>query len=140
MSFENRENSNHIKFSRAFSGNYVFNGNSINLGNYPNDYVISFWSFENNHWVYNKMVHTGGDAIITKPSGAQYLDEVIIRPKYGALSSVTIKPLIGKTSLLNRRGEGSRIEYDLYGVPLFSYDKNGNVTAEKRSNNININN
>lgn len=138
-SFENADNVNHIMFSKAFSGKYVYNGNTINLGNYPSDYVISFWSYENNKWVYNKINHSGGDAVITRPNGALYIDEVVIKPKYGGLSSFTIKPLIGKTSSLNSRGEGSRIEYNLFGEPLLTYDKKGNVLTEKRANRVNDN-
>lgn len=138
-SFEN-SSTNHVNFSKAFSGKKVFNGSSLNLGNYPSGYVVSFWSYENDSWKYNSVVHQGGDVIVTNPSGSLYLDEVIVRPKHGIVSSKTLTPLIGVTSTVDNRGFGNRVEYDLFGKPILIYDQKGNVLKEQRRNTININN
>lgn len=141
-SFENLSQSNVIKFDRAFSGTYVFNGSSLSLGSFPANYLISFWSFENNKWKYNSQVHNGGLVTINKPTSALYIDEIRVQPISSSLESYTTKLLIGNTSQLDDRGSGNRIEYNLFGEPLFIFDKDGNVLKEFRKNRrtININN
>jgi len=138
-SFEDSDNPNHIPFNKAFSGDAVFNGSAVSLGAFPAGYKITYWSYENNVWKFNNYIHQGGMVTIVKPPGALYLDEVIVRPKYTDISSLTIKPIIGTTSILDVVGEGKRIEYDLYGKPLYTFDRKGNVISEYRTNSINQN-
>ncbi|CAL2082164.1 hypothetical protein [Tenacibaculum sp. 190524A02b] len=135
-SFENTNDFQVVKFGKAFSGEYVFQGNSINLGTYPNNCVISFWSYANNKWTYNRATHSGGDVIVNKPNTATYIDEIRIQPQHSILNALTFKPLIGKTSTLNNRGEGNRLQFNVFGELLYSLDKNGNVIQEGRKNRI----
>lgn len=136
-SFENPEESDVLKLSNAFSGDYVFNGTSINFGDYPAGYEVSFWTYENNKWKINEYEHIGNDLIITRPNNASYIDEIIIKPKNSSVVSYTYRLLFGTTSVLNDRGEGERIEYDVFGRPVFLLDKDKNVIKEFRNNNIN---
>lgn len=138
-SFENPSENSVIKFNKAFSGEYVFGGESIDLEEFPNEYEVSFWSYSNtNGWEFNEFIHNGGNLTINKPSGAIYLDEIIVKPKFSRILSFTYHPLIGITSTLNEIGEGERKEYDIFGRPLFLLDNNKNVLKEFRYNNFKV--
>ena len=137
-SFENSNEPNTIYLNNAFSGSRVFNGNSINLGVFPNNTSVSFWSYENNIWKYNTFTHSGGTLHITKPQNALYLDELRIQPKHTSLQSFTLVPGGRKSSILDDRGHGKRIEYDVFNRPLYILDKQGNVLKEFHYNNSNI--
>lgn len=138
-SFEYSEEPNVVKFMKSFSGSYVFNGGSINLGDYPSGYKVSYWSYFNGKWHYNSYVHTGGAVVINKLPTEIYLDEIRVQPPFSSMETFTYKPLIGVTSKLNDRGEGDRIEYDLHGRKLYYLDKDYNIIKEKRYNNLQIN-
>lgn len=137
-SFENPEEANVQKFNKAFSGDYVFDGSSINLGTFPNKYIVSFWAYKENQWYFHEFEHQGGNLTLVKPSDVNYLDEIIVKPKYSSIVSFTHRPLFARTSTLNEKGEGERIEYDVFGRPLFLFDRNKNVIKEFRYNSINL--
>lgn len=137
-SFEDINETNVVKFNKAFSGDNVFSGNSISLGSVPNEYLVSYWSYENNTWNFNKFIHAGGNLTITKPIGALYIDELRIQPKLSSMKSYTFKPLIGVSSELDDRGDAKRSEYDLYNRPLYILNKDYNVLKEFRYNSLSI--
>ncbi|WP_282089701.1 hypothetical protein [Aquimarina algiphila] len=133
-SFENSTDPNVISFDKAFSGNHVYTGNSISLGNFPADYEVSYWSYTNNEWKYHHLIHQGGILVINKPQGATYIDEIRVQPKNSTIEAYTLQPLIGTTSALNNRGDGQRIEHDVFNRALYYKDKNQNVLRENRIN------
>ncbi|MFY7670154.1 hypothetical protein ACOSP6_03630 [Tenacibaculum sp. MEBiC06402] len=133
-SFENSDESDVVKVSNAFSGDYVFNGNTISLGEFPAGYLVSYWKFSNDKWNYVSLIHNGGAVLINKPTDALYIDEIRVQPPNSSIQSFTMKPQIGYTSKLNNRGEGERVEYDIYGNTMFLFDKDKNVLQETRIN------
>ncbi|MBQ4820017.1 hypothetical protein [Aquimarina sp. MMG016] len=137
-SFENPLESNVIKSDKAFSGEYVYTGNTVSLGEFPANYEVTYWSYTNNQWKHNSFVHQGGTLIITKKQQEIYIDEVRVCPKNSTIETYTLKPLIGTTSILNDRGDGQRIEYDVFGRNLFHLDQDGNILKESRSNLLTI--
>ncbi len=138
-SFENDSEAGGVKFNKSFSGDYVFEGESITLGEFPSQYEVSYWSFNNiNGWKCNEFIHNGGALTINKPSDAIYLDEIIVKPKFSRIVSYTHLPSIGVTSVLNEQGEGERTEYDIFGRLLFLLDKNKKVLKEFRYNNFKV--
>ncbi|MDT7832562.1 hypothetical protein RQM59_09235 [Flavobacteriaceae bacterium S356] len=137
-SFENPNESNVVYFNKAFSGDYVYNGSSINLGTFPSNTLVSYWEYYNGEWNYKTISHNGGLLTINKSSSALYIDEVRVKPASSYMESYTVIPLIGFSSELNNRGDGNRIEYDLFGRTLYLLDKDYNVLKEYRKNYITI--
>lgn len=133
-SFEGQLSSNVIRFDRAFSGKHVFNGNSLDLGEFTEISKVSFWGYHGDKWHYYSYTHNGGQLTITIPTEVNFVDEVRVQPLNSSMKSNTFLPLIGITSDLNDSGEGRRIEYDLFGNALFEFDKDYNILKENRYN------
>ncbi|WP_458628632.1 hypothetical protein [Winogradskyella sp. PC D3.3] len=133
-SFEGLQSINIISFDRAFSGKQVFNGSSLELGNYSEPSKVSFWGYHNDKWRYYSYSHTGGPITITKPPEVDFIDEVRVQPLNSSMHSFTYLPLVGVTSSLDDSGLGERTEYDLFGNPLYLFDKDYNILKEFRYN------
>lgn len=134
-SFENNfDDPQVIKVNNAFSGDFVFTGNSISLGTFSGNSEVSFWAYENNKWKFYTYVHPGGIIIINKPSEALYIDEIRVQPTNSLMMTNTFMPLIGATSTLDDTGKGYRTEYDILGRKLYDLDQERNVLKEYRYN------
>ncbi|MHA7056879.1 hypothetical protein ACWGOQ_0006640 [Aquimarina sp. M1] len=138
-SFENPSETNVVYFDDAFSGDYVFDGTNISLGDFDANYKVSYWTYIDDKWSFNSYVHPGGNILITKPQEALYIDEIRVQPVNSSIQTLTLKPLIGQTSNLNNRYDGERIEYDIFGRATFLLDKDRNVLIENRNNLAKVN-
>ncbi|WP_040559596.1 hypothetical protein U8527_21845 [Kordia algicida OT-1] len=137
-SFENLSETGVVKFNKAFSGKYVYNGNTLLLGNFPAGYEVSFWTYKGNHWSFNSYLHTGGMLTIEKPIGVLCIDEVIVKPKNSTVATRTYSNQ-GITSSLDETGNGTRVEFDLFARKLYDLDKQHNILKEYRYNTKNLN-
>lgn len=138
LSFENSTDSDVVKFEGAYTGNYVFSGDEIDLGGTSKKVEVSFWTYKDNKWSFNSFKHEGvGNIIISKPTGVAYIDEVIVRPPNSSVTTYTYSPTGKITSKLNERGDGEFYEYDVFGRLLFIKDENKNILKEYRYNAIN---
>lgn len=137
-SFENLSETGVVKFNKAFSGEYVFNGDTLLLGDFPAGYEVSFWTYKGSQWSFNSYSHSGGTLTIEKPLGADYIDEVIVRPINSSINTRTYSNQ-GVTSDLDETGNGLRVEYDLFTRKRYDLDKQHNILKEYRYNTKNIN-
>lgn len=138
LSFENSTDSNVVKFENAFTGDYVFSGDEINLGGVSKKVEVSFWTYKDDKWSFNSFKHEGiGNIIISKPADVAYIDEVIVRPPNSSVTTYTYSPTGKITSKLNERGDGEFYEYDVFGRLLLVKDESRNVLKEFRVNTIN---
>lgn len=122
----------------AMSGNKVFNGAFFVLPDIvPEGHLVSFWFFKNNKWQFQSFVHSGGNIVINKPSGALYIDEVWIRPQNTSVSGMTFEPLIGITSEIDDRGNVIKSVFDEFGREIKNLDKNNTLLKAIEYNYIN---
>lgn len=140
LSFESGNEANTTNFEYAFSGNYVFNGSSISLGSFSQGTIISYWEYENNQWNYKRITHSGGNVIVNKSSGAQYIDEIRILPPNSQMQSYTFKALVGIETIVNVSNEVIKQEYDTFNRIIRLRDQFGNIIEEYDYNAIGTNN
>ncbi len=134
-SFENSNGVDYVETSNAFTGEKVYAGTtSLNLGSYPIKYIVSYWYYQNNQWEFNSYTHTGGDVIISKPPGADYIDEVWIRPRYTKLSGKVYNKYGETTNWIDDKGFMIKNIYDDFGRLIKQVDRDGNIENERTYN------
>jgi hypothetical protein len=132
-SFESETN-NVATTSQAYTGSKVYTGASLIVGSYPAGYLVSFWYYKNNKWEFTSSVHPGGTVTVSMPSEAVYLDEVWVRPASTILTGCTYLPLVGKSSVIDDRGQVIKTIYDAFGRDVKQADKDNNVLQQKEYN------
>ncbi|WP_299212436.1 hypothetical protein [uncultured Dokdonia sp.] len=140
ISFESGNEVNTVSFNNAFSGDYVFSGTTISLGTFDQGTVISYWEYQGGNWNYKRSIHSGGNIVINKTPGAQYIDEIRVLPPNSQMRSFTFKPLIGAETIVDENSEATKQEYDSFNRLIRLRDQFGNIIEEYNYNSIGDNN
>lgn len=133
-SFEKETGTNYILSNAAYTGSKVFNGVSLALGSFPANYIVSFWYYKDNKWSLQSYNHTGGTVTITKPTGADFIDEVWIRPKNTILKGKTFNAYYETSHLIEDNGFTLKNIFDEYGRLIKQIDKDGYIINERKYN------
>lgn len=133
-SFENITGADYLETTDALTGKTVYAGTSgLNLGTYPIDVIVSYWYYKDNQWVFDSYIHTGGDVIISRP-GADYIDEVWIRPMYTKLSGKVYNKYMESTHLIDDKGFIVKNVFDDFSRLIKQVDRDGNIINERTYN------
>jgi hypothetical protein len=113
--------------SQAKTGRKYFNGtyqvpNITTVGS--RNYVLTYFQFENNEWKYKKVPYAANTSI------AGIIDEVRIHPADALMTTITYKPLIGKSSETDANGITNYYEYDTFNRLKFIKDQDGNIVQK----------
>jgi len=127
---ENFESDSYTYFEQAYSGNYVMSATTKNFGSFPSESLVSYWWFNGSEWYFKLYNHSNGDVVITPPTNALYIDEVIIRPKRSTVTSTATDDSYRVLTEFDEFGKGLRREYDVYGKQRYLYDENRNLIQE----------
>lgn len=139
-SFEDITEPDVVLFDRAYSGNNVFSGATLELGEFPNGHQVTFWAYDGTTWQKESYTHTGGEVTITKPTSAMYIDEVRVFPPNAIMETRTFDTGFGPSSVLDHNGRGTHNMYDIFGTPAYILDQDFSVLSEYRKNRANSNN
>ncbi|MGX7666052.1 hypothetical protein [Flavobacterium pedocola] len=133
-SFENQSGTGYLDVTNAYTGKKVFTGSTLNIGTYPKKYIISYWYFKDNKWLFNSYSHGGGTVIITKPAGADYIDELWVKPRFTRLTGKTFNNYYETNNFIDNNGFTVKNIYDDYGRLIKQVDKDGNLINERTYN------
>lgn len=128
---------NNVVNTNAFSGDQVFNGSSINLGNFSEDVVLSYWAFQNNEWNYVSQEYPAGNITLTIPSSYDFIDEVRVKPLGSVLETYTYKPLIGVQSVIFHNELSNKKHFDEFSREIYITDRNNKIITETKYNAVN---
>lgn len=137
LSFEDLSTTGTQYFNNAFSGDNIYVNNSLNIGNYSSDYLVTYWEYISGEWIYKEYEHNGGNVIINKTSEAIGIDEVRVYPKNSIIESKSFKPSVGSVSSISQLNTVIKNHYDEFNRLIFQTDQNSDVIKEIKYNSIN---
>ncbi len=93
----------------------------------PSYYEITYWkksSLSSSWQKSTAATNSGGSFTI---SGTGYIDNVIVYPPGGIVTTFSVKPGVGITSMTDHNGKSAKYEYDEYGRLIMQLDDDRNI-------------
>lgn len=137
-SFEgNQPTINITSADNAYTGNKVFTGSHLSVGNFPSGSEVSFWYYKDSKWQESNTSHISGNVIINRPFGALYMDEVQIKPPNTKLNCSTTNSFMGINDFIDDSGFVMRSYLDPFGKIIKQVDQDQNLLQKIEYNFIN---
>lgn len=131
-SFENLTGPDYLETSNAYTGNKVFVGEIFDTGKeFPQGYIVSFWSYHENNWIFNEYIHNGGIVKVILPTLSDSLDELWVRPANTLLTAKTNNKYFETSHIINDKGFIIKNIYDGFGRLIKQVDQDGNINNER---------